>query len=141
MPFASKYLNSFPLRVRCLQNSSQSTWIRICIVLSMVTFLYQRKFVRLHFSPHRALTRGLVQLLELPWDHSKLSQLSALHFAHDFFQFSTQVSTVVTERTVSHQHSPGSGRVGKIVAAAAAKHLTPVSLEVCCHDASNVKRS
>ena len=46
---ASRSPNSFQQRARCSPNSSQSTWIRIYIVLSTVTFQSQRRFVYLHF--------------------------------------------------------------------------------------------
>ena len=95
---ASRSLNSFQQRARCSPNSSQSTWIRIYIVLSTVTFQFQRRFVYLHFLLHRTLTPAILQLLELPWDHSELPPLSTLDFINDPYQFSTQASTVVAEK-------------------------------------------
>ena len=59
-PPASKSLNSFQRRVRCLLNSSQSIWIRTCAVLSTVTSRSHPRFVGWSSLPDHALTSGLV---------------------------------------------------------------------------------
>ena len=71
-PSASKFLNSFRQRARCSQNSFRSTWIKIYTVLSTATFRCLPRSVYPP-SPSFSLTPELAQLLELPWDHSKLS--------------------------------------------------------------------